>query len=208
MKGHGIYYPFFAGRSDRPIDKLDLRMKKIQSLRVDKILIELLRKQLDTPFSTTSIRDLYILQIPEAQRPSRNQLRRDIYRDLLRLESAEVIERHGGSAGRGCTFIFCPGHSDVEFEAKPSPFETGAPHAESLMDVKTQRALQEELSERRIELVASIGEAEEYQRLYNKYPALRRAVKEQYLESREKSTKLLGQLRAVESVITTIGLPS
>ena len=76
------------------------------------------------------------------------------------------------------------------------------------MDVKTQRALQEELSQRRIELVASIGEAEEYQRLYNKYPALRGAVKEQYLESREKSTKLLGQLRAVESVITKIGFSS
>jgi hypothetical protein len=183
-------------------------MKKTQSLRVDKILIELLRKQSGTPFSTTRIRDLYILQIPEAQRPSRNQLRKDIYRELLRLESAEVIERHAGSTGRGCTFIFCPEHSDVELEAKPSPFETGDPHVESLMDVGTQRALQEELFQRRIELVASIGEAEEYQRLYNKYPALRCAVKEQYLESREKSTKLLGQLRAVESVITKIGLPS
>lgn len=76
------------------------------------------------------------------------------------------------------------------------------------MDDETQRALQEELSQRRVELVASIGEAEEYQRLYNKYPALRSAVKEQYLESRERSTKLLGHLRAVESVITKIGLPS
>ncbi len=76
------------------------------------------------------------------------------------------------------------------------------------MDGETQRALQEELSQRRVELVASIGEAEEYQRLYNKYPALRSAVKEQYVESRERSTKLLGQLRAVESVITKIGLPS
>jgi len=76
------------------------------------------------------------------------------------------------------------------------------------MDGETQRALQEELSQRRVELVASIGEAEEYQRLYNKYPALRDAVKEQYLESRERSTKILGQLRAVESVITKIGLPS
>lgn len=76
------------------------------------------------------------------------------------------------------------------------------------MDGETQRALQEELSQRRVELVASIGEAEEYQRLYNKYPALRVAVKEQYLESRERSTKLLGQLRAVESVIIKIGTPS
>ncbi|SET90844.1 hypothetical protein SAMN04487962_1423 [Marinobacter segnicrescens] len=73
------------------------------------------------------------------------------------------------------------------------------------MDRETRHSLQEELSNRKVELIASIGEAEEYQRLYNKYPALRSAVKTQYLESRERSTKLLGHLRAVESVIAKIG---
>lgn len=187
---------------------MGLRMEKSQSLKVDKILIELLQEQPNTPFSTTEIRDLYILQIPDGQRPGRNQLRKYIYKELLRLESARVVERYGGSAGRGCQFIFCPRHSSIEVEAKPSPFECSDPNADSTMDIETQRALQEELSQRRVELVASIGEAEEYQRLYNKYPALRGAVKEQYLESRERSTKLLGQLRAVETVITQVGLPS
>lgn len=183
-------------------------MEKSQSLQVDRKLIELLQKHRDTPFSTTRIRDLYVLEIPEGQCPGRNQLRNHIYRELLRLESAEAVQRHGESKGRGCKFIFCPEHSIVELDSKPSPFESGAPHARSTMDVETKQALQEELSQRRVELVASIGEAEEYQRLYNKYPALRGSVKEQYLESRERSTKLLGQLRAVESVIAKIGLPS
>jgi len=183
-------------------------MEKSQSLQVDRTLIELLRKQSDTPFSTTEIRDLYEHQIPEGQRPGRNQLRKHIYRELLRLESAKVVERHGGSTGRGCKFIFCPEQSGLELLSKPSPFESNDSPAESMMDVETKRALQEELSQRRVELVASIGEAEEYQRLYNKYPALRGSVKEQYLESRERSTKLLGQLRAVESVLTKIGFPS
>lgn len=187
---------------------MSLRMKKSQSLKVDKTLIELLRKQSATPFSTTDIRDLYILQLPDGQRPGRNQLRKYIYKELLRLESAKVVQRHGGSAGRGCQFIFSPEHLNVEIDAKPSPFERSDPNAKSPMDVETQRALQEELSQRRVELVVSIGEAEEYQRLYNKYPALRGAVKEQYLESRERSTKLLGQLRAVETVITQVGFPS
>ena len=183
-------------------------MENLQSLQVDKTLIDLLRKQSETPFSTTDLRDLYLLQIREDQRPSRNQLRKYIYRELLRLESAKLVERHRGSTGRGCKFVFCPERSSVELETRPSPFENHVANAESTMDGETQRALQEELSQRRVELVASIGEAEEYQRLYNKYPALRAAVKEQYLESRERSTKLLGQLRAVESVITKIGLPS
>lgn len=195
-------------RPNRPNDHLGPRMQKLQSLQVDKTLVDLLRKQSDTPFSTTEIRDLYALRVSEGQRPDCNQLRKYIYRELLRLESANLIERHHGSTGRGCKFVFCPERSSVELEAKPSPFENHVDNAESTIEGETQRALQEELSQRRVELVASIGEAEEYQRLYNKYPALRVAVREQYLESRERSTKLLGQLRAVESVITKIGLPS
>lgn len=208
MIDHGIYYPFSKGRPNRPIDQLGLRMENLKSLKVDRTLIELLRKQADTPFSTTDLRDLYMLQISEGQRPGRNQLRKYIYRELLRLESVKLVKRHHGSTGRGCKFLFCAERSSTELEAKPSPFENHVDNAESAMDGETQRALQEELSQRRVELVASIGEAEEYQRLYNKYPALRVAVKEQYLESRERSTKLLGQLRAVESVIIKIGTPS
>ncbi len=205
---HGIYYPFFRGRPDRPRAQLDRLMKRSQPLSVDKILIELLRKQPDTPFSNTSIRDMYLLQIPEVQRPSRNQVRKHIYRELLRLETAKVIERYEGSTGRGCKFIYRSKNQDISLEAKPSPFSAAYGQVESSMDGDTQRALQEELSKRKVELIASIGEAEEYQRLYQKYPALRSAVKEQYLESRERSTKLLGQLRAVESVITKIGFPA
>lgn len=183
-------------------------MNDKQPLRVDKILIELLQKQPDTPFSNTSIRDLYLAQIPENQRPGRNQLRKYIYRELLRLESAKVIERHEGSTGRGCKFIYRPEQNSGPVKTKPSPFVTVDEQLESLMDLGTQRALQEELSKRKVELISSIGEAEEYQRLYNKYPALRSAVETQYMESRERSTKLLGQLRAVESVITKIGSPT
>lgn len=184
-------------------------MEKILTLKVDSTLIELLREHADMPFSTTDIRDFYILQVPEDKRPNRNQLRKYIYKELLRLESANLIERHRGSSGRGCKFIFCPERTNVELEVKPSPY--GSPHSHndgSTMDGETQRALREELCQRRVELVASIGEAEEYQRLYNKYPALRYAVREQYLESRERSTRLVGQLRAVEVVISKIGFPA
>ncbi|WP_218026888.1 hypothetical protein, partial [Vreelandella aquamarina] len=66
-------------------------MENLQSLQVDKTLIELLRKQSNAPFSTTDLRDLYVLQISEGQRPGRNQLRKYIYRELLRLESAKLI---------------------------------------------------------------------------------------------------------------------
>lgn len=116
------YTTHFQGRPERPRDQLDRPMKKTQRLHVDKILIELLRRQPDTPFSNTSIRDMYLLQIPEVQRPSRNQVRKHIYRELLRLEKAKVIDRYEGSTGRGCKFIYRSNNQDVSLEAKPSPF--------------------------------------------------------------------------------------
>lgn len=182
-------------------------MKQLKSLQVDKILIELLQQQLNIPFSNTEIRDAYLAKIPKDQRPGRNQLRKHIYNELLRLESAKIIERHEGSTGRGCKFIYHSKTSGISMKEKHSPFGAADKQIDSSMDDETQRALQEELSQRKVELIASIGEAEEYQRLYTKYPALRSAVEAQYLLSRERSTKLLGQLRAVESVITKIGSP-
>ena len=96
----------------------------------------------------------------------------------------------------------------VSLDAKPSPFaQLRDEESESSMDPATLQGLKEELSRRKVELVASIGEAEEYQRLYKKFPALQHKymVRTQYIESRDRSTKLLGQLRAVETVLADIG---
>src|SRR5690554_6640300 len=93
-KGPRHILPILQGRPDRHTDQLGLWMENLQSLQVDKTLIELLLRQSDAPFSTTDLRDLYVLQISEGQRPSRNQLRKYIYRELLRLESAKLVERH------------------------------------------------------------------------------------------------------------------
>ena len=174
-------------------------------VRVDRLLMELLQKRRDSPFSCTEIRDAYLVQIPESQRPDKNGLRKHIYRELLRLESATIINRNKASRGRGCKFIYPSASDDKIWEAKPSPFAPRAEQSELSMDPTTLRALQDQLSKRKVELIASIGEAEEYQRLYNEFPALHETVRTQYLESRDRSTKLLGQLRAVETVLTQIG---
>lgn len=180
-------------------------MRDNRVVRVDELLMELLEKRRDSPFSCTEIRDAYLTQIPDSQRPNKNGLRKHIYRELLRLESAQLINRNNGSTGRGCKFIYPSTSDDKNWEAKPSPFAPRAEQSELSMDPTTQRALQDELSKRKVELIASIGEAEEYQRLYNEFPALHETVRTQYLESRDRSTKLLGQLRAVENVLTQIG---
>ncbi len=183
-------------------------MNESKRIRVDQILLQLMKQPRNSPFSTTEIRDLYAAQISEPQNLDRNSLRKHIYKELLRLESAGVLERHHGETGRGCKFIYRGVPDGISCEVKPSPYGQVNEDNESSMDPNTVKDLREELSTRKVELMASIGEAEEYQRLYNKFPALHKKVRKQYLESRDRSTKLLGQLRAVETVLADIGFNS
>lgn len=63
-------------------------MNESKQVRVDQILLQLVKQLGNRPFSTTEIRDLYAAQIPHVQKPDRSALRKHIYRELLRLESA------------------------------------------------------------------------------------------------------------------------
>lgn len=180
-------------------------MNESKRIRVDQILLQLMKQLANSPFSTTEIRDLYAAKIPQPPKLDRSSLRKHIYKQLLRMESAGVLKRHHGETGRGCKFIYRDVPKGISLEAKPSPYGHLEADSESPVDPNTVRNLREVLSTRKVELMTSIGEAEEYQRLYNKFPALQEIVRTQYLESRDRSTKLLGQLRAVETVLADIG---
>nr|AOA33890.1 hypothetical protein [Aeromonas salmonicida] len=49
--------------------------------------------------------------------------------------------------------------------------------------------------------MTAIGETEEYQRLAKEFPFIQPLFDADYREAREKSSKLLGQLKAIQTVI-------
>ncbi len=61
--------------------------------------------------------------------------------------------------------------------------------------------LQLQAGQYQAELLASIGESEEYQRLSEEFPGMRSQFETEYIQSTERRSKLLGQLRAIETVI-------
>ena len=177
---------------------------------VDRLLILILEKSVGSALSTTEIRDRYSRQLPKPKKVGDSALRKYIYRELVRLERIGVVERYNGTTGRGCKFHYLGEPENKAFEDKAYPFAPTVSHANteaSALDEGTIRSLKDELAQRKVELISSIGEAEEYQRLFNKFPALPIAIRSQYLESRDRSSKLLGQLRAVENILTEIGRP-
>lgn len=180
-------------------------MNEMKQVRVDHILLSLMKEPANRPFSTTSLRDLYVSQSSDPDKLDRNTIRKYVDKELRRLLNAGLLERHNGETGRGCKFIYRGAPPGITLTIKRSPFAQPERENESVMDPATLKGLQEELSKRKVELMTSIGEAEEYQRLLKKYPALQKTVRTQYLESRDRSTKALGQLRAVETVLADIG---
>ncbi|MDT4880553.1 hypothetical protein FQZ97_1163210 [compost metagenome] len=60
------------------------------------------------------------------------------------------------------------------------------------------------LKEIRMDFLSSMGEAERYKQLLDELPDLREKVEGEYLEARDRSSRLLGHLRAVEKTLTTL----
>jgi hypothetical protein len=60
------------------------------------------------------------------------------------------------------------------------------------------------LKEIRLDFLSSMGEAERYKQLLDEMPHLKDQVEDEYLEARDRSSRLLGHLRAVEKTLKTV----
>ncbi|MOA63325.1 hypothetical protein D3C78_1890100 [compost metagenome] len=59
-------------------------------------------------------------------------------------------------------------------------------------------------NEIRLDFLSSMGEAERYKLLLDDMPHLRDKVEAEYLEARDRSSRLLGHLRAIEKTLKTL----
>lgn len=55
-----------------------------------------------------------------------------------------------------------------------------------------------------VDLLTCIGESEEYMRLYSDFPELKAQLEPQYLEARERGSKLLGKIKALDTVLAQL----
>ncbi|HCK5213830.1 TPA: hypothetical protein N0J43_002056 [Pseudomonas aeruginosa] len=59
----------------------------------------------------------------------------------------------------------------------------------------------------RLDFLTSMGEAERFKLLLDEMPHLRDKVEGDYLEARDRSSRLLGHLRAIEKTLKTLAAP-
>lgn len=62
--------------------------------------------------------------------------------------------------------------------------------------------LTERLNQQKLELLTTMGEAEEYDAIYKELPEMRGQIQSLYNDSRDRCSKLLGKVKALENLIS------
>ena len=124
--------------------------------------------------------------------------RQFVHRNILRfLSTGDIVQMN--SEGRAHKYKITEQFSariagsiaPVVHEQKEPPVQKNA----------LKKNLTERLNQQKLMLLTAIGEAEEYDAIYKELPEIGAQIQELYNESRDRYSKLLGKVKAIENLI-------
>ncbi|MBZ9785428.1 hypothetical protein K9857_28170 [Pseudomonas sp. REP124] len=186
----------------------------------DRQLHDLLCQHFSVDFTTRQLRDAYAALLP----PSSYRLadvRIYVYEQIRRLVRVGWAEMTEQRQKRGQVFrmlemperlqlilvdgsfpkIVKPAVISLD-EEKESPLPSSS--SMEMASPDDEARLQAMLKETRLDLLSSMGETERYKQLFEEIPHLKGRLETVYLEVRDRSSKLLGHLRAIENTLKAI----
>ena len=191
---------------------------KSASFIFDRRLYELLQEDGRTQFTTRDLRDAYAKRL-EGMTYRLGDVRRYVYDQIRRMLRVGWLLPDDERRTRGQIYHLqpFPEHLLLELldggfenslktvcepEREPSVPEQGSVQPESSSDA--EQHLGALLKEIRLDFLSAMGEAERYKQLLDEMPPLRDKIEGEYLEARDRSSRLLGHLRAVEKTLKTL----
>jgi hypothetical protein len=184
----------------------------------DRQLHSLLCHHISEEFTTRQLRDAYAALLP----PSSFRLadvRVYVYEQIRRLirvgwaETAEQRQKRGQvfrllEMPKRLQLVLVDGSfskSVVSLDVLADEGREKPCRVFSLMEEQDDQArLQMMLKETRLDLLSSLGETERYKQLFEEIPHLKGRLEGAYLEVRDRSSKLLGHIRAIENTLKAI----
>ena len=174
-------------------------MSKI-SIKINAQLNTILQDENFDNFHVTKLRDTYLAN--SSVNPDLLDARKYVYRQILRLVKKGLLLKKGTKNSKRVVYqkselfyktnFICEGTTEDKVNRLKA------------VTVSTNTAVQQlekRLKESEVDLLTSIGESEEYMRLYQSFPEMKAHLESQYLQARENSSKLLGQIKAIKSVL-------
>ncbi|WP_415754173.1 hypothetical protein [Pseudomonas leptonychotis] len=191
---------------------------KSASFIFDRRLYELLQEEGSMRFTTRELRDAYAKRL-EGMTFRIADVRRYVYEQIRRLLRTGWLVLDEERRTRGQVYHLKPIPPHLQLELVDNGFEkslktASEPERESaVLQVKTvplessasaDQHLEALHKEIRLDFLSSMGEAERFKLLLEDMPHLRDKVEDEYLEARDRSSRLLGHLRAIEKTLKTL----
>ncbi len=163
-------------------------------------------------FTVRELRDAYLrrLELPATSATEREAYR-TVYRQVVTLQRNDFVEKIQGADGatryqktlkfHETTFVETSSPKPEKVKVTAKNAVVTAVQSSRIADSALIATLQRTAHQYQVDMLAAIGESEEYQRLAKEHPAIRHLFEANHCVAREKSSKLLGQLRAIETVI-------
>ena len=163
-------------------------------------------------FTVMELRDAIIRECKDETDMTLRDHHKRAYRVVLRLLTAGLLEKSKDISEFArykktplfVASVFKQRVTGDRGPKQPTQVEHGA-HSLPVKDPCIRDELDQLVKTYQVDLLSSIGESEEYLRLHQTYPQLKAKLEPHYLKSRDVSSKILGKIRAIESVLA--GMP-
>ena len=171
----------------------------MKSLTVKSGLVSALSTLAHREFTVHDLTEAY-LNNPACLHSSKKAARQFVYRNMLRLinngELTRVVVESGWPLYRLTTRFRALGEVPAIAAAPPA-----TPEKATVEKDNPRQSLQERLNRHKLEMLSAMGETEEYDAICSEMPELRNDVQPLYNQSRDKCSKLLGRVKALESLL-------
>ncbi|OWL84035.1 hypothetical protein [Halopseudomonas aestusnigri] len=192
---------------------------KPASFILDRRLYELLQQSGYTQFTTRDLRDAYAERLEEGTYKL-GDVRLFVYEQIRRMIRVGWLVPDEQQRKRGQIYHLQPFPKRLKLELVDRAFERSGRDSTKTEQVPlkseaataststslqgTEQHVRTLLKEVRLDFLAAMGEAERYKQLLDEMPQLRGSVEEDYLEARDRGSRLLGHLRAVEKTLKAL----
>lgn len=190
---------------------------KSESFIFDRRLYDLLQQERYVQFTTRDLRDAYAESLAGTSF-NLGEVRRYVYEQIRRMLRVGWITQDADRRKRGQVYHVGPVPEGLNFELVDDGFKNGPPTqckplaqqpqdiahgASPTSEIDVLEHLESLLKEIRLDFLTSMGETERYKQLLDEMPHLKGRVEGDYIDARDRSSRLLGHLRAVEKTLKT-----
>ncbi|PCI72676.1 MAG: hypothetical protein COB38_03635 [Gammaproteobacteria bacterium] len=168
----------------------------IKTVPVDHVVESIIIKESFNNFTVTQFRDAYISKVNMEP----NSARKLVYRQVLRFMRIGLLEKKADANAQHSTYRKTPKFYKAQFKGRSFKKKVENKTAVSRKFIKLN-TIKEQLKQYQIDFLASVGESEEYMKLYESNPEFKTLLESEYHLSRDQSSRLLGQIKALKTVL-------